>query len=134
VPDQEEFNLHTMAVIAARKAASLPLPTPSIDARWWSEGPHLEMDGRSYYVHAMGCLQSELGQAIHKHPEWYLVGAVVRGDSVQLHGLDESSAVTLGEVGAAGEALSPDEVRLAVEFTPAEKRAWWGVVPPDKTT
>ena len=40
---------------------------------WWEEGPHIENDGRCYYVHAIGCLQSHLGSAIRIHPDWYLV-------------------------------------------------------------
>jgi hypothetical protein len=119
--DASEFALHTMAVIAARKAAGLPLPTQHPDDSWWMEGPHVEKDERSYYVHAMGCLPSQLGRAMREHPDWYLVGAFVRGTTVELHGLDDSSATTLAEVTAASSELSADEWRLAIELTPGEK-------------
>jgi hypothetical protein len=115
-----------MAVIAARKAAGLEPPTKSPEDLWWDEGPHIEKDGRCYYVHAMGCLQSQLGRAIRDHPDWYLVAAVVRGHLVELHGLD-NHVMTLGEVKARGHALTPDDVRLAIELTPTEKRKLWEV-------
>ena len=69
--DEEEYRLHCMAVIAARQAAGLVgIPRRDPDDPWWEEGPHLEKDGRSYYVHAMGCLQSNLGHAMEEHPDW----------------------------------------------------------------
>ena len=112
----DEYTLHTMAIIAARKKAGLDLPTASPEDPWWSEGPHIEMDGHSYYVHAMGCLRSQLGQVMDEHPDWYLVAAYVRGRQVEIHGLDDS-LMTLAEVQAKGRDLTPDEMRLAMELT-----------------
>ena len=112
--ETSEFVLHTMAVMAARKAAGLPPPTQHPDDPWWLEGPHVDKDGRSYYVHAMGCLQPQLGRAMRAHPDWYLVAAFVRGARVEVHGLDDSSAMTLAKVRTAGGELSADEKRLAM--------------------
>jgi hypothetical protein len=120
VADEEEFVLHTVAIITARRAAGLERPPQSPEDPWWSEGPHIEKDGRSYYVHAMGCLQSELGRAMHEHPDWYLIAAIVRGGSVSLRGLDDA-LITLAEVHTSGASLSADERRLALELTPAER-------------
>jgi hypothetical protein len=100
-PDAEEFVLHSEAVVAARIAAGLEGPTQSSEDPWWDEGPHIEKDGRCYYVHAMGCLQSHLGHAMLEHPDWYLVTALVRGGTVEVHGLDDHF-VTLGEIRAMG--------------------------------
>jgi len=99
---------------------------------WWSDGPHVEKDGRRYYVHAMGCLRSDLGRAIREHPDWYLIAAVVRGRNVQLHGLDDDDALALADVGEMREALSPDEMLAAIEFSAAEMRRRWGVSFPDR--
>jgi hypothetical protein len=115
--------------MAARKAVGLGLPSQSPDDPWWSEGPHIEQDGRSYYVHAMGCLGSELGRAMRDHPDWFLIAAFVRGRRIELHGLDD--AQTLAEVRAAGADLTTDELRTAIEATPAEKRRLWGVTETD---
>ena len=126
--DEEEYRLHCMAVIAARKAAGfvgIPLRDP--DDPWWEEGPHIVKDGRSYYVHAMGCLQSNLGHAMQEHPDWYLVAALVQGPNVEVHGLEDDDAITLAEVRATEEGLGPDERRLAWELTSREKRKAWGV-------
>ena len=84
-----------------------------------------------YFVHAMGCLQSNLGQAMQEHPDWYLVSAIVRGRNVEVHGLGADDAVTLGEIQATGERLDPDQRRLAIELTPREKRRAWGVTTDD---
>jgi hypothetical protein len=130
--DEEEYVLHCMAVTAARKAAGLGAPTQAPDDPWWEEGPHIEKDGRSYYVHAMGCLQSNLGHAMQEHPDWYLVAAVVRGRGVEVHGLGDDDAKTLAEIQAAEESLDPDEKRLAIELTPREKRKRWGVASDDQ--
>ena len=75
----------------------------------------------------MGCLQPQLGRAMRAHPDWYLVAAFVRGARVEVHGLDDSSAMTLAKVRTAGGELSADEKRLAIELTPAENRKSWGV-------
>lgn len=120
-----EFKLHLAAVFAAHMHFGLPLPTQSPDDPWWSEGPHIEKDGRSYYVHAMGCLESELGHAMLEHPDWYLIAGFVRDGTVELRFLDDP--LTLGELRTVGDALTPDEMRLAIETTAAEKRAMWGV-------
>jgi hypothetical protein len=125
-PDAEEFVLRCKAIIAARRAAGLENRPQSPGDRWWDEGPHIEKDGRCYYVHAMGCLVSHLGDAMLEHPDWYLVTALVRGDTVELHGLGDH-AVTLGEIRAMGDNLDPDDMRLAIELTPQEKRRGWGV-------
>ena len=125
-PDEDEYVLHCLAVIAARKAAGLEPATADTSDAWWDEGPHVEKDGRSYYVHAMGCLQSHLGHAILEHPNWYLIAALVRGDEIELHGFDDP-VITLGEVRTAGEALPADKVRVAIDLTPREKRKMWGV-------
>jgi hypothetical protein len=130
--EEEEYVLHCMAVIAARKAAGLNVPTQTPEDPWWEEGPHIKRDGRSYYVHAMGCLQSNLGQAMQEHPDWYLVAAIVRGRDVEVHGLGDDDAVTLGEVQASGDSLDPDEKRWAIELTPREKRKGWGVTSDDR--
>jgi hypothetical protein len=39
---EDEYTLHTKAIVAARKAAGLELPTKSPDDRWWLDGPHIE--------------------------------------------------------------------------------------------
>ena len=127
--EHDEYVLHTMAVIAARKAAGFEPPTDPGD-QWWEEGPHIEKDGRSYYVHAMGCLHSNLGQAMLEHPDWYLVVAVVSGRDVKLHGLADP-VITLAEIEAGGDALTADDMRLALELTPHEKREMWGVSSPE---
>ena len=124
-----EYSLHVMAIFAARRAVGLPHPAQQPGDPWWSEGPHIEKDGRSYYVHAMGCLQSDLGRAMQQHPDWYMVAAYVRGRTVELHGLDDR-VMTLAEVQAAGDASTPDERRLAIELTPGEKRKRWEVSTP----
>ena len=95
------------------------------------EGPHLEEGVRWYYVHALGCLQSSLGDAMREHPGWYLVTALVRGGSVEVHGIEDDEARTLGEVHASVEHLEVDDMRFAVELTPHEKRGAWGVTSPD---
>ena len=78
----------------------------------------------------MGCLQSDLGRAMEKHPDWYLVAVVARGDGkYEVHGLEDH--MTLKDARAAGDALTPDEMRLAMELTPREKRKLWGVRPTD---
>jgi hypothetical protein len=130
--DDEEYVLHSVAVIAARKAAGLDVPTQTPDDLWWDEGPHIEKDGRSYYVHAMGCLQSNLGHAMQDHPDWYFVAVVVRGHAAEVHGLGDDDAMTLGEIQAAGGSLDPDEKRWAMELTPREKRRGWGVTSGDR--
>jgi hypothetical protein len=127
--DEQEYVLHTVAVFAAREAAGLGFPTQSPGDPWWFEGPHIEKDGRSYYVHAMSCFESRLGAAMRNHPDWYLVAAMVRGRDVELHGLDDH-LVTLGEIRAITEALSPDELRLAIALTPRARRKLWGISAP----
>ena len=131
VPDQDEFVIHCAAVIAARRAAGLEAPTQTLEDPWWEEGPHFEKGGRSYYVHALGCLESSLGDAMQEHPGWYLVTALVRGRSVEVHGIEDDEARTLGEVHASLESLNLDDMSLAVELTPHEKRGAWGVTSPD---
>jgi hypothetical protein len=121
-----QYLLHSAAVYAACLAAGLPAPDKPADDPWWDEGPHVEKDGRRYYVHARGCLYSQLGQAMQDHPDWYLIGAVVQGRRVQIRGLDDV-LITLGEIQALSATLSADEMRLAIELTPAEKRELWGV-------
>jgi hypothetical protein len=64
-------------------------------------------------IEAAGVLLAEL--------DWYLVGAVARGGEVELDGLDDP-VTTLAEARAAGHALTPDKVRLAIELTAGEKR------------
>ena len=66
---------------------------------------------------------------MHEHPDWYLIAAVVRGHNVGLQGLDDP-CITLAEVRTEGDSLSADEIRLAFELTPAEKRKAWGVSDP----
>ena len=125
-PDELEYVMHTRAVMAARIAVGLePLPE-SPDDSWWETGPHLEVDGRSYFVHAMGCLQAQLGRAMRDHPDWYLVGIVVRGANCEIRGLASDQRVTLGTVSETAENLTPDETRLAIELTNREKRRGWG--------
>jgi hypothetical protein len=94
------------------------------------EGPHIERDGRCYYVHAMGALQPLLGRAMAEHPDWYFVAAVIRGRDVELHGLGDDDALTLGDLRTMGHSLDLDERRLAVELTAREKREAWDVKPP----
>jgi hypothetical protein len=125
-----EYRVHTLAIFIARKAAGLSMPKRDPDDPWWFEGPHVEKDGRRYYVHAMGCFQAELGRAMDEHPDWYLIGAIVRRDRVYLRGLDHP-LITLAEVSRASDSLSPDQIRLALELTPAEKRKSWGVSDPE---
>jgi len=127
VPPLEEHVLHTRAVIAARKAAGLELPTQSADDPWWDTGPHVEKDGRLFYVHAMGCLQAQLGQAVVEHPDWYFVAVLPQADAeygvmFDVRGL-KGELGTLEDVRAGADSLSPDERRLAIEFTNREKRA-----------
>ena len=82
--DSEEFRLHTAAVIVALQSGWTRAPAPKVgDDPWWLTGPHLEKDGRSDHVHAMGCFQSQLGQAMLDHPDWYLVPVIVSGKDVQ---------------------------------------------------
>lgn len=121
-----EFKLHVAAVFAAHIHFGLPLPTRSPEDPWWFEGPHIEQDGRRYYAHAMGCFEAELGHAMLEHPDWYLIAAYTHGRQVELHGLDDR-AITLAEVRAAGDALTPDQLRVAIEMTSREKRKMWGV-------
>jgi hypothetical protein len=53
---------------------------------------------------------------------------ISRGDRrFAVHGLDEGELRTLEDVRQAGDALSFDEKRLAMELTPHEKRRMWGV-------
>jgi hypothetical protein len=124
-----EYRLHTLAIFTARNAAGLPLPERPPGDPWWFEGPHVESGGRHYYVHAMGCFQAELARAMNAHPDWHLIAAVVRRDSVYLRGLD-SPRIALAELRTASESLSANEIRLALELTPAEKRKRWGVSDP----
>jgi hypothetical protein len=131
VAGNDENLLHTMAVIAARKAVGLDVPTQTPEDPWWNEGPHIEKDGHSYYVHAMGCLQPNLGRAMHEHPDWYFVRVIIRGPEVEVNGLGDDDAMTLGEVRAAGKGLDPDEIRLAIELTSREKRKAFGVTSDD---
>ena len=128
---EEEYIVHCKAVVAARKAAKIDAPTRTSEDPWWEEGPHIEKDGRSYYVHAIGCLQSNLNDAMRGHPDWYLVVAAVRGRDIEVHGLGDNDAVTLGELHAAFEDLDLDENRWAVELTSSEKPKWWGVTSKD---
>ena len=116
-----------MAVVAARKAAGLEAPMQTVDDPWWDEGPHVEESGRSYYVHALGALTFNLGEAMRAHPDWYLITAIVRGNTVEVHGIEDDEARTLGEVRASAADLDLDDKRLAVELTPREKREAWGV-------
>jgi hypothetical protein len=128
---EEEYVSHCKAVVAARKAAEIDAPTPTSEDPWWEKGPHIEKDGRSYYVHEIGCLQSNLNDAIREHPDWYLVAAVVRGRDVEVHGLGDDDAVTLGEIHADFEKLDLDEDRWTVELMPSKKGKWWGVTSKD---
>ena len=56
--------------------------------------------------------------------------AVVDGRDVKLHGLADP-VITLAEVEAGGDALTADDMRLALELTPHEKREMWGVSSPE---
>ena len=51
--------------------------------------------------------------------------AIVRGRSVEVHGIEDDEARTLGEVHASVENLDLDDMRLAVELTPRGTRAAW---------
>ena len=129
--EQGEYVLHTTAIYAACKAAGLDLPIRRPEDPWWFDGPHIEMSGRAYYVHALGCFASELGRATREHPGWYLVVVASRGGrEYEIHGL-HSDLVTLGEISERAVDLSPDEIRLAIELTPREKRQMWGVPDPE---
>lgn len=125
--DPSDYALHTMAVMATRKAYGLePLPefaSQEEQCAWLDAGPHLVREARSYYVHAMGVLQSGLGQAITDHPDWHLIAVLVRGNSAEVHNTD----LTLGELGNRVEGASQDTVRLAYELTSRERRVMWGV-------
>jgi hypothetical protein len=72
----------------------LELPTQSADDPWWDTGPHVEKDGRLFYVHAMGCLQAQLGQAVVEHPDWYFVAVLPQADAE--YGVMLMSAVSRG--------------------------------------
>jgi hypothetical protein len=51
--------------------------------------------------------RDDLGVAVRKHPDWYLVLATVRGRDVELHGLGDKT-MTLGDAHKMSQALSPD--------------------------
>jgi hypothetical protein len=50
------------AVVVARWAAGLGTPRQSLDDPWWAQGPHMEIDGHCYFVHARGALTWQLAE------------------------------------------------------------------------
>lgn len=119
--EKRQYILQTAAIHAAREAAGVDQRARPIDDRWWVEGPHIEKDGRSYYVHALGAFPLRLAQAIRAHPDWYLVVVLTRGRRLEIYGLDDDERVTLEDFHAQVRDLSAEELRLAAERTLQEK-------------
>jgi hypothetical protein len=119
--EKKQYILQTAAIHAAREAAGVDQPARPIDDPWWFEGPHIEKDERSYYVHALGAFPLHLAQAIRAHPDWYLVVVLTSGGRLEIYGLDDEERVTLEDFRTQVRELSADELRLAAERTLSEK-------------
>jgi hypothetical protein len=125
---KDEFIFHTLAVIAARGVLGLDGLAEDME-----NGPHIEHEGRSYYVHAWGCLPGNLGRAMKDHPDWYLLAVRIDGRRADVIGLPPwHEPVTLAQVKEMTDSLPPDEKRLAFEFTPAEKQRMYGMRLPEE--
>jgi len=119
--EKKQYILQTAAIHAARKAAGADQPARPLEDPWWSQGPHIEKDGRSYYVHALGAFPLQLAHAIRAHPDWYLVVVLTRDHRHEIYGLDDEERVTLEDFRTRVRDLSADELRLAAERALQEK-------------
>jgi hypothetical protein len=119
--EKQQYVLQTAAIHAARKAAGVGRPARSIEDPWWLQGPHIEKEGRSYYVHALGAFPLHLAHAIRAHPDWYLVVVLTRDRRHEIYGLDDEERVTLADFRTRVRDLSAEELRLAAERTGHEK-------------